>query len=1027
MIHRLTCPQGHAWEVEGSAPAAPVCCPVCGALSDTLNESRLPQAPVEALTPETLPEPPRKTRAILGPAIPDCELLEELGRGGAGVVFKAQQPNLGRMVAVKMLVSGVHAGAAERQRFQAEARAAARLQHPNIVRIYQVGEVEDRPYLVMEYLAGGPLSARLRGTPRPAREAAELLRTLARAVHCAHEQGILHRDLKPGNVLLERDGTPKIADFGLAKHFDPEALRREEGAEEKPSDVAGLTETGQVLGTPSYMAPEQARGAIRELKPAADVYALGAILYELLTGRPPFRGVSAMEILLGVLNEEPLPPRRLEPGVPRDLETICLKCLEKRPQARYTSAAELADDLDRFLAGEPIRARPVSRLGRTIKWARRRPAEAALLTVSAVALAIIVGGLIGHQVQLDQKNIELAGALSDTDKQRQRNVNLLRTALQVIEEQGDFADEQLRSLPHTDLVRQQLLERRLRYYDPILAQEPGDAPMRQTQGVAYLALGITNQRLRRYAEAEEAYQKALARFEPAEKEEPTPEHRFQLARALVQWGTLMQAKDRDEEAEQSLRRGYTLLEQLVADHPEPAYRRFFGVAGNNLGRFFDHRKRFEEARETYQQVIRLRRQLADDYPEEDRYLWDLYVSHNNLGGLYLGRFLEAELAIHDATTRARAEELAKQTRQAFDDARTVLDKLAPRHADSVEYRYVLAGLYLNLGILDRERAPAEALKAYRQAVPLWTKLHDDFPAAPEYTQKAADASTQLGLLLEAAGQQAAARDAFRKALAWSEQLERQAPEDPAGRASVNQLLYHLGRNLVLSGQLAEGERLLQRAVERLRDLAAQSIVAKPHFDLAATLDLLADLNKAKASFVVLPLLGTRPHDLGLGFGVLTPVFASQAILRRTAEDYYTCMEETRRAAKADAHHLRYYYSLSEQSQSLYAIAEVLGSYRDMVRATEAAEESARAIIPSNPGGGLRYVLAALYQAHCARLSADADHARQHARDGLRLLTLAVGAGYRNAILLERMPDLEPVRRLCAGDFAKLLAEVKAKK
>jgi tetratricopeptide (TPR) repeat protein/tRNA A-37 threonylcarbamoyl transferase component Bud32 len=1026
MVQRLTCPQGHAWEIEESTPVLQVHCPVCGTVPDTL-EGHGPRADgaadESASTPATLPDlayPPRMTS---WPAIPGCEVLEELGRGGAGVVCKARQPNLNRLVAVKMLVSGAIAGGAERQRFQEEARAAAQLQHPNIVRIYQVGEVEDRPYLVMEYLAGGPLSALAGGKPQSARWSAELMRTLARAVQFAHEHGILHRDLKPGNVLLEHDGTPKVADFGLAKRLDTAELGRGTDGE-----APNLTRTGDILGTPSYMAPEQAEGK-REVGPAADIWALGVILYELLTGRLPFRGLSAVETILKVMGEEPVPPRRLEPAVPRDLETICLKCLEKKPRGRYGTAAELGDDLDRFLVGEPIRARPVGRMGRAIKWARRRPAQALLLTVSALALTALVGGLTWHERQLTDKNQQLAGALDATEKQRQRNVNLLRLALQVIDEHGDFADEQLKSLPHTERVRRQLLEQRLRYYDPILAQEPGDPSMRQTQGVAYLALGIIKQRLRRYAEAEEAYRQARSRFEQGESEDPTPTHRFDLARVLVQEGTLKQAMSRHEEAEDSLRRGRRMLEQLVAEDSEPSYRRALGVASNNLAHFLDGQKRFEPAREMYQQVITLRRHLADENPDDDRFLWDLLVSHNNLGALYLGRYIAADALAANAAARKEAEELAKKTRNAFEEVRAVLRKLAPRHADGVEYRFVLAGLYLNFGILDRERAPREALKAYQNAVALWAKLHADFPAVPEYTQKAADACGQVGLLLESTGQLSQARDAWRQSLELSEQHERQSPEDPTGAANVNHALYYLAGVLIKSGQWREGERLLQRYVGRLRSLVARSPSPRPRRDLALGLNRLADLYKTKGEAlrrIPLPALAVQSHDLGLAVHELARRYAWQGLLGQAADYYNECMEQMRQAAKTDANRLPYYYSLGNQCMSLAAVALLLDSYPDMVRAADVAEESARAITPSNPAGGIRYLLAALYQGRCAAMSSRGDRARSHAQHGLRLLTLAVNAGYRDAAQLEKLSELEPVRRLCAADFAKLLADLRTK-
>jgi serine/threonine-protein kinase len=301
-------------------------------------------------------EPAPRAPAPAAPQLEGLEVLGVLGQGGMAVVYKARQSQLDRLVAVKVALQGAHAGPEERSRFRREAEAIARLQHPNIVEIYEVGETGGYPYVVLELVSGGSLAKVLNGTPLPPRRATELTLDLARAVQHAHQRGILHRDLKPANVLLTEDGTPKITDFGLARRLDVDQ---------------GDTRTGAVLGTPSYMAPEQAEGRVHDLGPAADVYGLGAILYELLTGRPPFKGTTVLETLEQVRALDPVHPRALQPLLPRDLETICLKCLEKEPAHRYPSAEAMADDLQRFLAGEPISARSLTLLqmiGRTIRY-----------------------------------------------------------------------------------------------------------------------------------------------------------------------------------------------------------------------------------------------------------------------------------------------------------------------------------------------------------------------------------------------------------------------------------------------------------------------------------------------------------------------------------------------------------------------------------------------------------------------------------------------------------------------------------
>ena len=387
---------------EGASEAL---CPICALRSITDHDSEL-----------------EASHAPLLRSLGDYELIEEIARGGMGVVFRARQKSLNRIVALKLVMGGPLASVAALQRFQAEAQAAASLQHPNIVAIHDVGEHAGQAFFSMDYVEGRNLAELLRDGPLPPRRAAGYVKTIAEAIEYAHQRGILHRDLKPSNVLIDPFDQPRITDFGLAKRLTADA--------ELSTINHQLTLSGQVQGSPNFMAPEQAQGRHQDVGPPSDVYSLGALLYDLITGRPPFQAATLTEVLRQVATTEPAAPRLLNPSIPRDLETICLKCLEKEPAKRYATAQLLADELGRYLRKEPILARPISRAGRVWRWCRRNPGVA---TATGAAFLSLVIGLAGvtwqwRRVESQRARAE-AGELSARQNAYAADMQAVQSAL----------------------------------------------------------------------------------------------------------------------------------------------------------------------------------------------------------------------------------------------------------------------------------------------------------------------------------------------------------------------------------------------------------------------------------------------------------------------------------------------------------------------------------------------------------------------------------------------------------------------
>jgi tetratricopeptide (TPR) repeat protein len=653
-------------------------------------------------------------------------IRRELGRGGFGVVLLAFDPKLGREVALKVPRPEALTHPELRARFQREARATAGLDHPNLVPVYEAGEEGGVCWIASAYCPGITLSAWLkeRTEPVPFRLAARLTATLAEAVEHAHQRGVLHRDLKPANVMLSprppgdapddgMDFIPRVMDFGLAK-----ALPGPDGALTQDHS----TQSGAVLGTPAYMAPEQAEGHIQAAGPATDVYALGALLYEVLTGQPPFRGDTPLETLWLLRTQEPLSPLRLRPKLPRDLETICLKCLEKAPARRYPTAQALADDLRRFRAGEPIRARPVSRWERALKWARRRPAAAALLAVSVLAV-LVVAALVGvyNARLIEQRNLaeakrqEAEANLADATAQRQRALTHLRNAIAAVDQMLTAADR-LAPAPYTLTVRRELTEDGLRLFQELAREEDRDPEIRYEVGRAWRRAGQMRGGMGEREQAEQSYRKAVEVFEQLTAEEPgKPAHWRELA---ASYNNLALALDAAElaESERLLRRAQSLQDRLAADYPDvPGYRLDAGVTRGDLEMVLFKSRRHEEADQASREAIDILEKLVAEAPAVRDYRFALANALNNHAA-FLGQ-------------RGRADEIEPVLRRAVE----VFEPLAEGPSADPGSRSRLALTLHNLGIFLAEHGrPEEGERVWRRSAELKRRLASDFPEVPAY-------------------------------------------------------------------------------------------------------------------------------------------------------------------------------------------------------------------------------------------------------------------------------------------------------
>ncbi len=519
------------------------------------------------------------------------ELLGAPTHGGTAVVHKARQRRLNRLVAIKTIGVGRQISPLDVERFRNEAETLGALSHPNIVPVLEVAEHDGRLFLFMPYLEGGSLADNIEAYRDDPRKSAELLATVAHAIDHAHRHGILHRDLKPSNILLDQSGEPHVSDFGLARRLDMDS---------------GLTISGAIVGTPSFMSPEQAQGRRTALSTSTDVYGLGTVLYVLLTGQPPFRGETALDTIEMVRNIAPTPPRILNPRVDRDLDTICLKCLEKEPKARYASAEALADDLESWQSGKPIAARPVGPLVKGWRWARRNRSLAGL---AGLVATLLIAGTIGLAVMtavLSRKNAEIA---------RQRD-----QAKRAVDDMYTQAAERLLpKLPGMEKARREFLMKMRTYYDDQAAVGNGSsAAARAETANARFRVGRINNQLSEIDAAEQAYAGAVSLFDALATEFPhEPAYSLSLARSLNEIGLAYRTKGRTKEAEDAIRRSLDRAERAATEFPNrPEFRQVMAHNLHDLAILHHESERFLEAERDYRRAIGLREKLVAESPTD---------------------------------------------------------------------------------------------------------------------------------------------------------------------------------------------------------------------------------------------------------------------------------------------------------------------------------------------------------------------------------------------------------------------------
>jgi serine/threonine protein kinase/tetratricopeptide (TPR) repeat protein len=801
---------------------------------------------------------PHVVELTVGGELDDYELLEEIARGGMGVVFKARQKSLNRVVALKMILAGQLAGEDQVRRFRAEAEAAARLDHPGIVPVYEVGEAGGRHFFSMGFVAGQSLAKRVAAGPLPPREAADLVKRIAEAVAYAHGRGVIHRDLKPGNVLLDAGGQPRVTDFGLAKQL---------GGDD------GLTVSGQIMGTPSYMPPEQALGQLEAVGPRSDVYSLGAILYCLLAGRPPFQAASTLETINQVVQQEPVSPRQLNPQVPRDLETICLKCLEKDPARRYASAQNLADEAGRFLRGEPILARPVSRPARLWRWCRRNPAVATLTATAAAALVIgtvvslILAGIADRNAELatqrateiKRKNDELikANSLAETKRQEaETNAGIAREqsqlALKSLEDVLFDIQRELINQPGAGPLRRKLVQKALARLDQVSQQFISQAKLDRAAAVGMYELGdlfllfgsdVTGDAdaAGPLASAGKLYQRGfeinqqLAAANPGDREAQRD-----LAISFEKLGNWRTLLGQLTEAATAYQRRLAIFRELANSDPSDARaKRDVGLACVTLSVAQLRTGQLSDAQSTCQEGVDVLQKLSAADPQDPAIHSDLSAAYTILGD------------IHIRSSRA-SEALA-----AYQACLDISQRMAKAYPDEAEAQRDLANAFDRFGDIQLAFGRTdEALTAYEECYKIRRRMAEEDPSDFQAAREFSIACQHLGDARLEAGQHAEALEAHEKGLELNLKLTAADPDDAQAQRALSVSYSCLGDVRLASDQIAEALAAYESSLQVSRRLADQGPPnAEVQRDLSVGYEKIAalrqqtgELDKALAGF-----------------------------------------------------------------------------------------------------------------------------------------------------------------------------------